>query len=91
MSEKVDGQTFKGFMRLAKTLPQTAAEAVKGKYVCWKASQELIKVRRPLGWRESAAHSIRDQLKRQLADRNRMHSGDFGKEEAASPVVGGGS
>lgn len=86
MSEKVDGQTFKGFIRLAKTLPQTAAEAVKGKYVCWKASQELIKVRRPLGWRESAAHSIRDQLKRQLADRNRMHSGDFGKEEAPAPL-----
>lgn len=86
MSEKEEGHTFRGFIRLAKTLPQTAAEAVKGKYVCWKASQDLIKERRPLGWRESAAHSIRDQLKRLLADRNRMHGGAFGKEEGPVPL-----
>jgi len=86
VSEKVEGPSFQGFIRLAKTLPQTAAEAVKGKFVCWKASQDLIKTRRPLAWRESAAHSIRDQLKRLLGDRNRVRTGAFGKEEAPAPL-----
>ncbi|MCJ8013961.1 DUF2515 domain-containing protein [Paenibacillus sp. KQZ6P-2] len=77
---------FQGFIRLAKTLPQTAAEAVKGKYACWKASQLLIKEQRSFGWRETAAYSIRDQLDKLLSDRNRIRDIAFGKEEAAAPL-----
>lgn len=76
-----ESSAFLGFIRLAMTLPQTTAEAVKGKYACWKASQLLIKDRRPLGWRESSAHSIRDQLERLLSDRSRVGDGMFGKDE----------
>lgn len=87
MAEKAEGHsTFQGFIRLAMTLPQTAAEAFKGKYACWKASQLLIKERRPFGWKETAAHSIRDQLDKLLSDRNRIRDSAFGKEEAAAPL-----
>ncbi|MWV46919.1 DUF2515 domain-containing protein [Paenibacillus sp. HJL G12] len=88
MAEKEeDRSTFQGVVRLAMTLPQTAAEAVKGKYACWKASQLLTKERRPFGWKESAAHSIRDQLERLLSDRSRIRDSAFGKEEAAAPLL----
>ncbi|MFU1793487.1 DUF2515 family protein [Paenibacillus azoreducens] len=84
MSEKAgENSSFQGFIRIAKTLPQTAAEAVKGKYACWKASQLLIKDRRTLGWKETAALSIREQLHRMLNDRNRLRDSAFGKEETA--------
>ncbi|WP_440397693.1 MULTISPECIES: DUF2515 family protein [unclassified Paenibacillus] len=87
MAEKVEERSsFQGFVRLAKTLPQTAVEVVKGKYACWKASQLLIKERRPLGWKESSAHGIRDQLERMLGERGRVRDGAFGKEETAPPL-----
>jgi hypothetical protein len=84
VSEKAEENSpFQGFIRIAKTLPQTTAEAVKGKYACWKASQLLIKDRRPLGWKETAVLSIREQLDRLLSDRSRLRDSAFGKEETA--------